>query len=149
MGKTYYKVVSERNGELKSAIFNSAPPTVQEILLTYTLNDWVYPQIDGSKIMVFDNIKDAVDFRTEFGDAVFKCKVKNPQRKGPFISSVFNPNLKNILQKLIKIKRQKKRYFGIKQSKVDPNLTAGQTSPCYRNTIFCDTIMLLERVDNV
>lgn len=143
MGKTYYKVVSVIDNKMYSAIHHALKTF--DLSVEYKVNEWVYPKLGESKLMVFGSLNDAEDFSSIWKCNIYACKVKNPQKKGPFVSDVYSFDFKTNLLKVIQIKKQKKKYFGIAGHKLGL-LGIMSTLPTHDNVVFCDAIMLTERI---
>lgn len=79
--KTYYKVVSDEAGVLKSAMTGYIGTATVE----YELNKWVAPKIKGSKLFCFATLKKAREYIKDLSGPfassktrILRCKVKNP-----------------------------------------------------------------------
>ena len=77
--KKYYKLVSTLNGKLVSYnCYNNA--TLEDpSIVEYGTNIISKPKIAGSKLYVFDNLQNVVDF-AGFECQVWECVVTNPKR---------------------------------------------------------------------
>jgi hypothetical protein len=120
--KYYYKAVSNNMKSMNSVIFyrDRLHPF---LILKYLKRRWVYPKIKGTKLFVFGQKKDLIEFYkgTSLVSSwyrIFKCEVKNPDRDSisVYVSETFYgrtlPELKKIFKNLIKycINKTPKRY---------------------------------------
>lgn len=122
----YYKVL--RNG-LVSANVHPLPIYINSgISIKYSLGEWTFPKIKGSKLFVFEDLNLARKYANFCCQKIlYECEVKNPKEKGPASSYHIFEILKAI--------RQKKKYSHLINYKNVPD-----------GTIFCDAVKLIERV---
>lgn len=78
--KKYYKVVyKESNGDLVSVNRNTLFP--EEYRVSYKLNEWASPTIEGTRLYCFKNLKDATFFaESSHGRYVYECEVLHPRK---------------------------------------------------------------------
>jgi len=90
MKKIYYKVILRDTRQ--SVVVDQS-----DIIVKYLANEWVYPKVPNSKLMVFEDEYDAMSFsdrnnRLRHYSMIVKCHVKNPikanskRNKYPIIS---------------------------------------------------------------
>lgn len=85
--KIYYKAILR---DTRQSVVVDQP----NIIVRYLANEWVYPKVPNSKLMVFENLDDAKIFsgRTNRDCMIVKCHVKKPikakskRNKYPIIS---------------------------------------------------------------
>lgn len=141
--KVYYKVVRQVSGKLYSALHINL--NLYGMSVKYKVDNWVCPALDGSKLMVFSDFEEASQFSiTRFRD-LYECEIINPQRKAPFIESIFSNNFRTNLLKLIEIKKKGKKYFGESANKLGLLDNTG-TKPVYKSVVFCDAVKLTKRI---
>lgn len=129
MTKEYYKVVSILGEELYSALYSQVTSESEGIFLKYIPGEWIRPKVEGSKIMVFENLDDAYKFASDeyWETRVYKCEVLNPSYDGPFVILVGSRSFPQMLDETIKGKRNSDK-------------------PLFENTVFCDAIKLIREV---
>ncbi len=133
--KKYYKVVSP---DLRSSLQRHLP---DNFIVQYKINEWVKSNIPHTKLMVFDEINAArrlLNLHYNTRRAIYEIKVKNPSKKGLFISyigdlSTYNTNsFMNAFTKLIHKLKSKKQFF--------------QNNGLPSNTVFVKEVKLIKRV---
>ena len=140
MRKIYYKVILR-------ATRQSAVVDQWDIAVKYLANEWVYPKVPNSKLMVFENEDDAKFFRgTGNGFMIVKCHVKNPikanskRNKYPIISWYENHYYGDTVKLFWEeIQNKDKREEFISYTKGDINFTVPPIG-----TILCDAVYCLE-----
>lgn len=146
MGKkrVYYKAVREHSGKLLSALDDHLRYFGMSV--EYKVGEFAYPALEHTKLMVFSDIEEAKEFAHDYFSNLYECEIVNPQKKAPFIASVFSGNFKTNLLRLIEIKKKGKKYFG--ENGRDLGLADGtDTRPCYNSVVFCDAVKLTKRID--
>lgn len=88
-----YKVVREcEDGLLKSAWVRGG----RQLCLTYPLDKWVSPKMEGTKIFVFNDIKPAISFIKHISDRVFNLKVYEYHVLNPsYEYDLYAPNIRS------------------------------------------------------
>lgn len=125
--KKYYKVVSL---SLQSA---RASRNLEDFSITYKVGKWVKPHIEGSNLMVFDNLSDAIAFtEKDIGDRIYECAILNPSKTGIIFSSIYD--IEQYMKKVLKLKKMKKKY---------KHLVRGLTP---KGTIFCSAVKLIKEI---
>jgi len=127
--KTYYKVVSF---DLKSYLYKHLP---KEFVVKYEIGEWVYPKVEGTKLMVFNNLKDARKF-CYFGSHVYNCMIENPSCSSvfvPYIGSIHSASV--FLRKWNLIRKKQKQHKKFFEKKAVP-----------KGTVFVSAVKLLKRV---
>lgn len=131
--KTYYKVVAVRSSGLysycHSDLFFIRDESRNSYSVEYKLNEFVTPNVTGTKLYVFDNVDNAKRFAGLCETVeLWECEVINP-RKCATLAYV----LENSINKFWKLKRAHKKINAIcKQSPY--------------GTISCDAVKLLRKV---
>ncbi len=114
MSKQYYKVVyvNKFNKTIYSALVNDF-----DFQVNYKIGEWTYPKITGTKLFVFDNKKEAIDFvrgmpwRATSGQrCIYRVEVKNPT---PMIDEVTFRILENFLFKYEVLVRDQQDKHGM------------------------------------
>lgn len=138
--KIYYKVV---NYKLQSIVTSKTLEKLNQcnayeeikfydkFCIQYKINEWTYPIVPYTKLMVFDNFSEAYIFNSIEKGIIYECQVKNPSKIG------FNVSLSSIYYKypqLLKLIKNNKSYS------------------CYRNfapesTIFVKAVKLIKKVE--
>jgi len=126
----YYKVL---NSDLSSAYISNLYFNTEDIVVKYKINQFVYPNILGSKLMVFSDLSSARLFRCSWGIKIFKCEILNPSEDGIFVET--GKGMKEDLLDVLRLKKQKKRFTYLLSRNI-PN-----------NTVFCDAVKLIEFVE--
>ena len=122
----YYKVVSFN---MKSAYVSYIGVNNSEkFAITYKLNSWVEPILSGSKLMVFDSLKNAQDFMVSWGSYIYECEVKNPSKKGIFVEGT--PDIYEDINIILDLKNKKKKFSHLLQKPI-------------KGTVFCDAVKLI------
>lgn len=130
--KKYYKVVGD---DLKSSQTKHWGEYAKTYTVQYKPHTWVFPNVKGSNLMVFDSLTNTINFQNSIPETckIFECKVVSPRKIGIFSSSYsFIVHLVNTCNKL---KKQKKKYSHLIKTKWIP-----------KGTVFCDGVMLLKQV---
>ncbi len=145
MSKTYYKIVAVKDGKLLSRAAYSGNLRNNDLVVEYKENEWVHQPKHGGKLMVFESkalAEDHIffwDYNPETCDYEYRihaCKVKNPSNKGVFFEiDTRYEEFKDWLNRMIDLRIKKKKYLEVC---VNGSIPEG--------TIFCDSVMLLERV---
>ena len=135
MDRIYYKVVCE---DLTSACvprWYEESGVIDKFCVQYIKNEWVYPKINGSKLMVFNHLDYAKKFARDRGWKVkiFECEIKNPSKKAPFIRNTNGIEL--FIEKCIELKKNKKKYSHLCQLESIPP-----------GTIFCNAVKLTKEI---
>lgn len=125
----WYKVVDKRNGGRYSACRSDNFP--EEYRVAYKLNEWVGPNIKGTRLFCFKNLEDAKRFKnTIFSPkswTIYECDVKNPAK----VKYVASPKFIKNFWKFKKLKRSILDFVSIS---------------CPDNTYSCSSIKLLRKV---
>lgn len=134
----YYKVVRvDRNGKIYSAI--KTPLEIE-----YKIGEWVFPHKEHTSLMCFTNLNDATLFyKAGYGSAIFECEVKNPKKKGVFVSSVFDDYFEHMVDKIIKLKKNKKRFFDTIMYMLGKSFKTSHPNP---NVVYCNAIKITKQV---
>lgn len=138
----YYKVVS-----IDPRTFRYYSAIKTELMLEYKVGEWTYPHPHTS-LMCFDNLQCATSFLLSgYGNRIFECSIKNPSKKGIFVTSVFDDDFPKMVDQLIKLKKQKKKFFGqrIRLKGSHKGINSGMYMP--EGTIFCKAIKLEKQYD--
>lgn len=147
MSKTYYKLV---NSKLMSFNINSQATDIsQEIemgsVLQYKIDEWVSPKIIGSKIFIFDTLKNTRQFLYHcltgaINDTkIFECKAKKISKEHLFINNgiVGRKDTLSYFNEINKLRKNKKRWthiYGCSYSGVP------------KGTLFASSIMLTKDI---
>lgn len=114
--------------------------------LQYQLNEWIYPRIDGSDIMVFDSVKSVENSKLFASkNRCFECEVIKPKRNGIF--SIFMINMikwndyeinrmSKIFDNITKLKKNKKGYLRYSNYHLAP-----------KGTVFCSAVKLIREIN--
>jgi hypothetical protein len=113
--------------------------------ITYERDKWTKPNVPGTKLMVFDNLKNAQCFRS--GECIiYECDVKNPSHQPPktFVDWTYVEFTNFHFNKLMQLKKNKKKHLD--------KLTQWRNASVFQpkipyGTVFCDEIKLTNRVD--
>lgn len=131
--KEYYKVVTN---DLKS-IITSTTSTVYGV--QYKVGEYVEPILQNTQLFVFNDYESAVQFTSKiyriYCRRIFKCKIKNPSKITLYIANCWSDKL---LNKILKIKRDKKKYTQLLPKAID--------DPLPSNTIGASAVMLMEEI---
>lgn len=125
--KKYYKVTNCTNHSARATFIESL-----EARVLYKIDQWVYPNIKNSDLMVFETLECATNFAKGGGDKIYECEVKNPRKKG--IININNFDWIDIF-KALKLKKQKKKFLHLSEYSCAPS-----------GTIFCSAVKLVKRV---
>lgn len=130
MKKKYYKVVSP---EQCSAVAKNPLLKVK-----YVVGEWTTPRLDGTSLMVFDNLEAAKRFAIGSHSLIYECKIKNPKKKGVFTHWLdvgsFKDEIPIEIQHQLQLKKLKKKYFCGDLYRVPPG------------TVFCSAVKLIKEV---
>jgi len=142
MGKKYYKVVRQGRYNTEN-VYDSCRTISPELKCSYSLNKWTYPLVKGSKLMVFDNLSDAITFiintnTYDLDDIIFECEVKKPSKKWAIFRWLCVPQ-ENTYIKICKLRLQKKKFTHLLDKDENKHIPYG--------TVFCDAVKLLKKVD--
>ncbi len=136
--KKYYKVITLKHRRLsRMCVYKSAMVSDPQFCVTYDMGKWTYPNVKGTKLFVFDNLKSALRFSCT-RHSVYEVEVKNPKPLKSY--SLFNwscsyCNWKVVLKMLSLRKRKKKfMYLRINESGV-------------KNTVVVDAVKLIKQVN--
>lgn len=138
MSKTYYKVVTQ---DLKSAIVNprfNNYDFYNDFCVQYKVGEWIKPNMEHSKLMVFDsfdNAKRFYDIENNYNTrlCIYECNGKNPSRQG---LCILVGRIRHMYDELLKIKKAKKKVIEFYNS-------FSFTPP---GTIFCSAVKLVKKV---
>ena len=136
MSKTYYKVVNQKLESVTASRWPIWENSIswKDYIVQYKENEWVWPIIPKTDLMVFENYKDARIFADGYhNSAIYRCKVKNPKKIGSF-SNRLN-SIPEFTKKIIELKNKKLQYTHIVPTKDIP-----------KGTVFCSAVKLIERV---
>lgn len=135
--KYYFKVVTDK---LKSYTDNFREINESEYPVQYKLNDYVKPNIQGSKLYVFDNFDSAKNFAytnrysSNYPLLIYLCIVENPKVCTGIGDINYAGSLTNIMNIFWRANTDKSvRYINTKNP---PS-----------NTIECDSVCLLAKLD--
>jgi len=128
--KIYYKVVRLN---LCSALSGYLPPI---FTVKYKIGEWVYPNIPKTKLMVFRNLNQAINF-AGIGNHIYSCAIKNPSNKALFLPYIHIYHHKQNLMikdwnRLRKKQLQHKKFF------------CSHGIP--KGTVFVSAVKLLEKI---
>jgi len=149
MKKIYYKVIGRDTRQ-------SAVVDQWDIAVKYLANEWVYPKVPNSKLMVFENEDDAELFRgIGNGFMIVKCHVKNPIKGNEYpIISWYENHYYGDTIKLFweEIKNKDKREEFISYTKYDIIICKKKENEWSKvrftvppiGTILCDAVYCLE-----
>ena len=123
----YYKVLTQ---DLLSVCVWSD----EQIVVQYRINEWVYPKLPSSCLMVFNHINHAIDFADAFSyrTQIYKCEIIPTKKQKPIFINPFYfypSEIYNELKKALKLKQQHKKF----ESRHD-------LTPF--GTIFCDAVKI-------
>uniref|UniRef100_A0A6M3JQK1 Uncharacterized protein n=1 Tax=viral metagenome TaxID=1070528 RepID=A0A6M3JQK1_9ZZZZ len=135
---TYYKVVKEQYtcaGKVLVSAWTSQRLDQDDILcVQYSLGEWTYPKLKGSKLFVCDNYKGAVEFcDMVYADSIYECEVRRPQKTGPF-HSLINKRYDTIIE-MWRLYKNKKKYRHLTYDR-----------PVVR-TVWVDAVKLTKRIN--
>lgn len=143
----YYKVVYYDNGKLFSANLNkrfTRNEFIRSISVEYKVGAFVYPIKKYTRLMCFNNLASAHDFRIEHilrltdkdlnvlieNLKIYSCEVINPQPNGFFVPLGYsNDNVQSYYSKFVKNSRK------LDTSWIPP-----------KNTVFCSAIKLIREI---
>ena len=127
----YYKVV---NNDLSSAYIGSNYffSNQEDLVVFYKINEWVYPRLSGSQLMVFNSYANARNYMLSYnlGNNIFKCEVLKPSKRGIF----FQKDIRNSLLNVLKLKKNKKKYLDLISNQFPDG------------TVFCEGVKLLNKL---
>lgn len=136
--KIYYKICRKKPSD-RIFCYNYYSAVAFYIGIQYILDQWVEPSIPGTNLMVFDSIDHAKMCKKKYSfwknHVIFECEVKNPSKKGLFLSTVHQ--IYN-LEKIAKLRKNKKKYTHLCKMNRDDSLPEG--------TIFCKAVKILKEV---
>lgn len=121
----YYKVVYNYKEKL-------LPLVHCFIGVEYKVNEWTKP-IEGTHLICVDNINDAIFWNKLYGGEIWECEVIKTKKTPVFLkkSNAFTDNVREFINKIIKLKRAKKKFTHLLQK---------------GDYVFCDAIKLTKRV---
>lgn len=136
MTKTYYKIIRRYNDRLLSASASSWV-THTEYSVEYFINQYVSPNVEYTKLMVFDNLADAIAFkRDEYNSLepieIYKCNIKGKCRYAPF--SYLISDIRTLTNQYRKNKKNHKKIS-----------TTSEINPP-KGTVFCNQVKLLGKI---
>jgi len=123
MTKKYYKICY--TAYCQHRFFSYAKDRLEDIDLNlpveYKINEWIYPNVPETKLMVFDTLQhankwidqDDVDVLRRY-NKIFECEVKKPVKKSIFRQLkgwLSNKEIKRSINKCMKLKKNKKSYL--------------------------------------
>ena len=127
--KYYYKIVEDNLKSLCSHFYTvqrSNCDLVQQLPVQYKLNEWVGPNVRGTKLMVFHSLTLALRFNPV--KRIYLCEVENPIDNGLFFDACD-------LAEAISRKNNKKRFMDM--VRIAPH-----------GTVFCDKVKLVKLVSS-
>ena len=138
--KKYYKVVSiykhKNNEEFYSC---RLAKDYKDWKVRYLVNKFVTPTMKNTKLMVFDSLGEALNFKSWHApEAIFEVKVINPTKSAPFLHRNFIRGAEIIW----KLWASKKKYRHLMSRDWDNNLDLPP-----KGTVFVDAVKLIKRVD--
>lgn len=126
--RLYYKVLSNglESPDMSSACQNTDMP--REFRVFYKVGEFVKPNLEGSKLFIFEDEDDAIQFieRELFGSGadVWTCKVKNP----------------------VKPPEKRGLICMIKEYWIAYTKESLHSKPYPEGTLVCDEVMVLEKL---
>lgn len=128
MNKIYYKCLASNHSSL--VVYNP------EMRVYYKQGEWVFPKLEGTKLMVFDSLINAKKSALS-PIYIYECEVINPRKIGFFIRGIWNSSVMSpeVLIRL-KMKKNKKKYIYEDDRKHIPI-----------GTIFCDAVKLTKLIE--
>ena len=120
-GKKYYKVVDRVCGHYISVMVGGS-----DIGIKYSVGEFAYPTLKGSKLFVFDDLQIAIDFGKVVG-CVFECEVINPFEYNGGIAKWYRP--------------EEIRLFWENQLQFSSSRNA------IKNTVLCDAVKLVREIE--
>ena len=129
----YYKVVKRNGKQLRSVSASTWGDmwltNPQQFNLEYMVGKLIYPKVDGSKIFCFSKFESAKQFFNQnYGCEIYECLVVNPTKKSYYYSNLGRINAR----------------FNKKE-----DIEFEDISIVYPNTVFCDAVCLVKKVENV
>ena len=109
----YYKVVTVG---LRSIVIYE-----HDLVTQYRVGEFVYPQLEHSKLFVFKDLHAAQTFASIELGVVYECEVKNPSKFG--FCSIFIRT--SYILKGWKLRRQKKKFSNLQGRAPDGTVYAG------------------------
>jgi len=133
--KKYYKSLTD---SLKSALYKSGLP--REVAVQYKEGEFVKPNIAGTQLMVWDNLKKAQQFKREwcFEGSVWEVEVKNPRKTG-----IFYRNILELCGDTHKFIQTLKYMIGLRQKK-QRYIIHGHADA---SAVFVDEVKLVKRIE--
>lgn len=130
MKKKYYKVVSL---DKYSVVAKN-----RYLQVKYIIGEWATPRLQGTSLMVFDNLDAAKRFAIGSDVLIYQCEIKNPKKKGVFTHWLNVDSVKDEIpieiQHQLELKRLKKKYF------------CGDIYKLPSGTVFCSAVKLIKEV---
>ena len=133
MKKKYYKVVT---GSLKSSQVKYWWTDYREkYLVQYKIGEWVEPKVEGSSLMVFSSLEDALRFVSSnvSNHKIFECEIEGAKKNGIF-SGQFT-KIDALLSECKKLKKAKKGWTHL-----------CNTTGIPKGTVFADRVKLIKEV---
>lgn len=132
----YYKVVKKNlcsiwTSDFDTLISSERTEAEDTFRVQYKENEWVFPNLEGSKLFVFCDKKLAIKFTDNMLGMLYICQVQNPIKKAPFV-----PEIKIEPMRTFNIWKNYKNKKGYKKLIYD--LTAKPPE----GTIWCDAVKL-------
>jgi len=141
--KIYYKVCDVTSGELYSYAKYNIDLIDKSLCVHYIVDQWVYPNVKNTKLMVFKTLEDLQNFLNEDldeqdGYKIYECEVINPTNKSIFISVksaiYYWGDILIKLNKCMRLKNKGKKYLHLCQ---EPP----------KGTVFCSAVKLTKEVE--
>lgn len=135
MPQIYYKIIRNINNRLFSSQASLWDPIYRKYSVEYFINKYVSPNVQYTKLMVFDSLENVMFFTKNVGGIpnieIFSCQIREKCKYAPF--AYHTSDIEYIINKFIKdkIKFAREQY-----KKHSPPI----------GTIFCDQVKLLKRI---
>ncbi len=108
--------------------------TNEKFRVIYKFKKWVYPQIEGTKLFVFDNLQSAIDFcGSDYFKRIFECEVKNPTKRYNIFYWQCYINW-SVITNMLKLRKLHRKFTHLKSNTL-PN-----------NTVVCDAVKLTREI---
>jgi len=135
MNRKYYKVVDRFQ---QTNHYCSCRMHEKDIECFYHLNEWTYPLVKGSKLMVFDSLSHAREFRMSDHEYIFECEVKKPSKK--WMGFLFGMPSRRVSKftLMCKLRLQKKKFTHLLFDDIYTQLPQG--------TIFVNAVKLTKLI---
>ena len=120
--KVYYKVVST---------YHNLSILCWKYRIHYIVGQWVYPNLRGTKIFVFDNLEEA----KKFAGNIYECEVINPTPGHKYNLFAYGCGINyDRIEQMLKLKLAKKKFTHLKMGFIP------------KGTVMCDAVKLIKQV---